>query len=70
MRLLSLSRARPGIRPRPMQALRLMLTLHWQRRALARLDDRALADIGLDRATALTESRRPLWDIPAHWRNS
>lgn len=70
MPLLSLSRTTPAALPRPLLALHLMLTLHRQRRALARLDDRALADIGLDRATALTESRRPSWDIPAHWRNS
>ncbi|MHA7850148.1 DUF1127 domain-containing protein [Roseovarius sp.] len=70
MPLLSLSRAAQGARPRPLLALRLMLSLHRQRRSLARLDDRALADIGLDRDTAQTESRRPLWDIPAHWRNS
>ena len=34
-----------------------------QRRRLARLDDRALADIGLTRHEALTEAHRPFWDM-------
>lgn len=32
-----------------------------QRRALAALDDRALQDIGLSRATALGEANKPFW---------
>lgn len=39
------------------------LAVYRQRRALARLDDRALDDIGLTRAEAEAESRRPIWDI-------
>ena len=39
-----------------------------QRRALARMDDAALADIGKTRTQALAEARRPLWDVPQHWR--
>ena len=38
-----------------------------QRRALARLDDAALQDIGISRAEALTEASRPAWDVPGHW---
>ncbi|MDA7967099.1 DUF1127 domain-containing protein [Ruegeria sp.] len=38
-----------------------------QRRALARLDDRALDDIGITRAQARTEAARPIWDAPLHW---
>ncbi len=38
-----------------------------QRRALERLDDSALTDIGLSRTEAHIESRRPVWDVPAHW---
>lgn len=34
-----------------------------QRRLLARLDDRALADIGLSRREALAEAHRPFWDM-------
>lgn len=37
-----------------------------QRRALARLSDRALADIGLDPAEARAEAARPFWDLPRH----
>ena len=40
-----------------------------QRRALARLDDAALKDIGLSRADVASELRRPLWDAPEFWRN-
>ena len=32
-----------------------------QRAALARLDDRMLADIGCDRATARAEADKPFW---------
>jgi uncharacterized protein YjiS (DUF1127 family) len=32
-----------------------------QRRNLARLDDRLLRDIGIDRATALGEISKPFW---------
>ena len=39
-----------------------------QRRALAQLDDAALNDIGISRTEAQDESRRPLWDVPTHWR--
>ncbi len=39
-----------------------------QRRALARLDDAALDDIGVTRRQAEAEARRPVWDAPANWR--
>ncbi len=39
-----------------------------QRRALARLDAAALDDLGLTRAQAQAEAKRPLWDAPATWR--
>jgi len=38
-----------------------------QRRALARLDNAALNDIGISRAEAQNESARPVWDVPSHW---
>jgi uncharacterized protein YjiS (DUF1127 family) len=37
------------------------------RRALARLDDRALRDIGLTRGDAQIEANRPVWSVPAVW---
>ena len=44
-----------------------MLSVWKQRRQLRGMDERALADIGLSRREALTESKRHLWDVPAHW---
>ncbi|MDW3222715.1 MAG: DUF1127 domain-containing protein [Paracoccaceae bacterium] len=39
------------------------------RRALARLDTRALEDIGVTRNAADLEANRPFWDVPETWRN-
>ena len=39
-----------------------------QRQHLSRLDDAALADIGISRHDARSEAARPLWDVPAAWR--
>ncbi|TVQ51984.1 MAG: DUF1127 domain-containing protein [Rhodobacteraceae bacterium] len=39
-----------------------MRRLARSRRALSALDDRLLADVGLDRDTALREARRGFWD--------
>jgi Uncharacterized conserved small protein len=53
--------------PHPGQAVRLLDTvLDWmdrarERRALARLDDRLLADLGLGRAEAWAEADKPFW---------
>lgn len=44
------------------------MALHRQRRALARLDAADLADIGLTRAQAEAEAKRPVWDAPEHWK--
>jgi uncharacterized protein YjiS (DUF1127 family) len=35
-----------------------------ERRALARLSDRELLDIGIDPQRARTEAARPFWDLP------
>lgn len=48
--------------------LREGLELSRQRRALARLDARALDDIGVSRSQAEAEARRPPWDAPDSWR--
>ncbi|MET4129120.1 DUF1127 domain-containing protein [Roseovarius sp. MBR-6] len=42
-----------------------MIAVWQQRRALERLDDAALADLGLTRAEAKHEAGRPFWDLPA-----
>ncbi|MFD0857774.1 DUF1127 domain-containing protein [Roseovarius aquimarinus] len=62
----SLSRTRPvsiGALPRIKDAL----VLARSRRALADLDAAALEDVGLGRAEALREARRPIWDMPCGW---
>lgn len=48
-------------------ALRMRLEQRRQRRALTRLSDHLLTDIGLTRAEAEREARRMLWDVPGHW---
>ena len=45
-----------------------MLNISRQRAALRRLDQAGLADVGLDRHTAIAEANRPIWDVPANWR--
>ena len=49
--------------------VRMSLIARRQRAALGKLDDAALADIGLTRAQAVAEAKRPLWDVPANWRS-
>lgn len=55
-------------RPQPRRnSLRNLFALSRQRRALARLDDRVLDDIGVSRDKALQEAQRPVWDVPQNW---
>lgn len=42
-----------------------MIEVARQRGKLKSLDDRALQDLGLTRREALTEARRPFWDLPS-----
>ncbi|MEM1352320.1 MAG: DUF1127 domain-containing protein [Pseudomonadota bacterium] len=49
-------------------SLRQRLTLWKSRRALAKLDAHALADIGVTAEDALRESRLSVWDVPATWK--
>ena len=58
---------RPTPTSRP-SAIRTAFAVWRQRRALERLDDRALSDIGLSRAEAHREARRSIWDAPETWR--
>lgn len=51
--------ARPGL----LAWLTQMIETRRTRHMLAEMDDRMLADIGLDRAQARIEADRPAWDI-------
>ena len=57
-----------GTGKHPRLRLRDMIALRRQRRALAKLDDRALKDIGLTTKDATQEATRPIWDVPSNWR--
>ena len=39
-----------------------------ERRALSRLDQDRLDDLGLTCEDVLKETAKPVWDVPAHWR--
>ncbi|MEL7099579.1 MAG: DUF1127 domain-containing protein [Pseudomonadota bacterium] len=57
------------VRPaRRRHTLRALISLWRSRRALARLDSRALDDIGVTAGQAASEATRPIWDVPHHWR--
>lgn len=57
----ALSRLRPSL----MQRLAVWRT----RRALAALDARALADVGLTQDDAAAEAAKGVWDVPSTWIN-
>ena len=62
------SRTAPRIAPRsPVRTvwalLKAMLHTHHTRRLLAEMDDRQLADIGIDRGQAYMEATRAPWDL-------
>jgi uncharacterized protein YjiS (DUF1127 family) len=60
-------RSRPASLVRIRGAVHHLLGLARTRRALRRLDDHMLRDIGLTRHEAETEASRSLWDAPLHW---
>ena len=45
-----------------------LLGLYKQRRSLAGMDPQRLSDIGVTRTEADAEAKRPVWDVPGHWR--
>lgn len=56
--------------PAPRQiSIRSFLALWRSRRALAKLDARALDDIGITSEAAQIEARRGVWDVPETWKN-
>ncbi|MBZ8119684.1 DUF1127 domain-containing protein [Roseovarius sp. LXJ103] len=54
-----------SLHTRPSISLMTRLDVMRSRRALAALDDAALMDLGLTRAQADREARRPIWDMTA-----
>ena len=51
-----------------LSTIKIALAARRQRQALAKLDDAALLDLGLTHSEVETETSRPLWDVPANWR--
>ncbi|MEP2530833.1 DUF1127 domain-containing protein [Shimia sp.] len=68
MNLYSTLNRRSGFSTNRMPSLFKALAVLRQRRALARLDNAALADLGLTRADVSRELKRPIWDVPSNWR--
>ncbi len=58
----------PSLRTKGFKQLFNWFLVSRQRNRLARLDDRALDDMGLTRADVAHELKRPVWDVPCHWR--
>lgn len=61
------TRALSSRAPSRRMALFSLFDLARERRALARMDDARLSDLGLSREDAQAEAKRPLWDVPSHW---
>lgn len=51
------------------RSLQVAHVLYKQRKALVRLDDRMLKDLGVTREQANSEAGRPVWDVPNHWKS-
>lgn len=51
-----------------MSAVRNIAALARQRRRLATLDAHRLDDLGITAQAAQAEANRPIWDVPANWR--
>lgn len=65
-----LSRTHPTARLLPSRRadLSTLVSLYRQRRALGKLDDAALNDIGISRSEAQAEAKRAPWDVPTNWK--
>ncbi|MEM0937031.1 MAG: DUF1127 domain-containing protein [Pseudomonadota bacterium] len=61
----------PALSLRFLAPLRLgqILSVARQRKQLAELDDRMLRDVGLTKSDVQREVERPVWDVPAIWRD-
>lgn len=46
-----------------------MIDVWRSRRALAQLDTSRLEDVGLTAKRAAAEEAKPIWDVPATWRD-
>jgi len=69
MTFITAAHHRTAPRPSLLGAVPRLFGVWRQRRVLETLDDRALEDIGVTRAEAAAEARRPFWDAPATWRD-
>ncbi|SHI94121.1 Uncharacterized conserved protein YjiS, DUF1127 family [Ruegeria lacuscaerulensis ITI-1157] len=61
---------RPMSAPRQANWLQHVFSVARQRRALGRLDERALRDIGVTRSQAEAEAARPIWDVSEYWQKT
>lgn len=59
-----------GIVPRPGWVERILtyFDVRKTRIDLSKLTDEQLCDIGLTREDVEDEIKRPIWDVPSHWR--
>jgi uncharacterized protein YjiS (DUF1127 family) len=68
MTFVTSSRVARSARPSLLKTVAHHLEAWRQRRALARLDDSRLEDLGLTREQVRAESKRGFWDAPQTWR--
>ncbi|MDA5557057.1 DUF1127 domain-containing protein [Shimia sp. MMG029] len=68
MAFISTSATPSGSRPSLFSRIAQIFAVRRQRSKLAKLDSRALEDIGLTEADVQAELRRSAWDVPAHWK--
>ncbi|WP_419740106.1 DUF1127 domain-containing protein [Ruegeria sp.] len=69
MNSIALNRHCPRHKQSLFARIRFVLSVRRQRQQLAQLDARALNDIGITRAQADAEARRPIWDAPQFWKS-